>query len=79
MESSNSLPLLERRPIIIYDKKYVIINIYIKNIQIFICIFVIWRKKLGFEFDERTWSWELEIEYSKETDVEEKMLGKKRN
>lgn len=75
MESSNSLPLLERRPIIIYDKKYVIINIYIKNIQ----IFVIWRKKLGFEFDERTWSWELEIEYSKETDVEEKMLGKKRN
>lgn len=75
MESSNSLPLLERRPIIIYDKKYVIINIYIKNIQ----IFVIWRKKLGFEFDERTWSWELEIEYSKETDVEEKMLVEKRN
>lgn len=75
MESSNSLPLLERRPIIIYDKKYVIINIYIKNIQ----IFVIWRKKLGFEFDERTRSWELEIEYSKETDVEEKMLVEKRN
>lgn len=75
MESSNSLPLLERRPIIIYDKKYVIINIYIKNIQ----IFVIWRKKLGFEFDERTWSWELEIEYSKEINVEEKMLVEKRN
>lgn len=75
MESSNSLPLLERRPIIIYDKKYVIINIYIKNIQ----IFVIWRKKLGFEFDERTRSWELEIEYSKEINVEEKMLVEKRN